>query len=599
MENFLEERGVGSVERIDACDGLEVEGRAIQTVNPMANREIPANRASKRLRVLSQAVLVVGIIVTLAGWNLSANRQRQAARAEFDARADQLAGAVSREVGLFVSVLQSLGELHTLSDRISARDFEEFTRKGLRHQADVLGAFAFAQRISLDVRSVLESGADRDALRVTEYGEDGRLRSAALRPEYFPLTYQHPDEALRLPNGFDLATLPGQAAALQRMQETARPALGAMIDAGERSGYLACAPIFTDSTNDTGILSGFTASILWPEEILQRALGRSLAQGIAVALYDPGLVHPPMETNGLLHEAALTVVDQSWRIRCEATPDYEAAHASALPWIILGAGMAMTFLLALQVSSLAARTALVEQTVQQRTAELSAANRQLAEEMDERLRLEQEIHNVTAREKQRIGQDLHDSLGQKLTGAVYLSRALAGALPDDHAEAREHAGKINEILKDAVTQVRRTARGLAPVDVSENGLAQALRRLAEETCDVYNIACSFRAEGPALVRDAQAATHLYHIAQEAVTNALRHGHARDIAIVLRTDDRGGQLFVEDNGQGLAHDYERSGGAGLRIMRHRAQSIGGTIAISERPGGGVRVACEFPLGDSSR
>lgn len=542
--------------------------------------------------MLSQAVLAAGVIASVAGWNLSATRQQQVLRNEFNAQAGQLAGAVTREIGLFTSVLESLGELHNLSDRISSLDFEEFARKGLRHQAAVLGAFAFAQRIPLDVRAVLESGEDDQAMRFVEYGAEGRLQSAGLRPAYFPLTYQHPDEALHLPIGFDLATLPGQAEALQRMQESGRPALGAPISEEGRSGYLACAPILTK--DPTPQLSGFTASILWPEQLLNRALSQTLAQGLSVSLYDPGLMRPPMEIPSLLYEAPLRVVDQAWVFRCEATEDYHAAHASALPWIILGAGLALTLLLALQVSSLAARTALIEQTVQQRTAELSAANRQLAEEMEERLRLEQEIHDVTAREQQRIGQDLHDSLGQKLAGAVFLSRALAGQLPDEQAEARGNAEKINEILKDAVSQVRRTARGLTPVEVNENGLAQALRRLAEETCGVFNIACSFRAEGPAQVRKAVSATHLYHIAQEAVNNAIRHGQARDIAIVLRTGDQDGSLLVEDNGRGMADGYERSGGAGLRIMRHRAHSIGGRLDISARPGGGVRVTCQFPL-----
>lgn len=554
-------------------------------------------RASRRLKRLAQATTILGAVLSLAAWRLSLTRQQQALRTEFEAESQHLAGAVNREVDLFAGVLLSLGELHNLSDRISAADFEEFSRKGLQHQRSVLGAFAFAQRIPIEVRAMLENGGERAGLRILEYDRNGDLQSAALRPVYYPLTYQNPEQALRLPDGFDLATLPGQADALRRMTEGTRPVLGAMVGSDHRSGFLVSAPIFATAPASNGTpreLSGLVVAILWPVDLLNRALSRTMARGLAVTLYDPAAGAPPATAGRLMHESQVIILDRIWRLRCEAETSYHEAHGSPVPWIVLVAGLAVTLLLTLQISSLAARTALIEQTVQQRTAELSTANRQLAEEMEERLRLEQEIHEVTAREKQRIGQDLHDSLGQKLAGAVFLSRALAGQLPDEQAEARGNAEKINDILKDAVAQVRRTARGLAPLEVSEDGLAQALRRLAEETCDVFNIACSFRAEGPALVRKAAAATHLYHIAQEAVNNAIRHGQARDIAIVLRTADQEGCLLVEDNGRGLADGYERSGGAGLRIMRHRAHTIGGRIEWSARPGGGVRVACTFPL-----
>lgn len=553
--------------------------------------------ASRRLQWLSRVTLAVGLGLTLAAWQLSSTRQARVLRTGFESEAHHLAGAFNREIDLFSDVLISLGELHTLSERISARDFEEFARKGLQHQVGILGSFAFAQRISIEVRAVLENAAEPEGLRVVEYGPEGRLQSAGARTDYFPLTYQNPEEALQLPDGFDVGSLPGQAQAIQRMADSGRPTLGAMINNGGRSGFLVGAPIFSEASATSAApraLTGFTAAVLWPEDQMNRALQRTLVRGVAVTLYDP-VANPQVPSGaGLSFETPVNMVDQVWTLRCEAAPAYLSTHSSPVPWIVLGAGLAVTLLLTLQISSLAARTALIEQTVRERTAELSTANRHLAEEMDERLRLEQEIHDVTAREKRRIGEDLHDSLGQKLAGAVYLSRALVGQLPEEQAEARDSAGKINEILKDAVAQVRRTARGLAPVDVDENGLAQGLRRLAEETCDVYNIACSFRAEGPAQVRNAQAATHLYHIAQEAVNNAIRHGQARDIAVVLQTGEREGHLLIEDNGRGLAEGYERGGGAGLRIMRHRAQTIGGRLDLTARPGGGVRVACAFPL-----
>jgi signal transduction histidine kinase len=198
------------------------------------------------------------------------------------------------------------------------------------------------------------------------------------------------------------------------------------------------------------------------------------------------------------------------------------------PGLALAAGLLLTLLLTWQTGGLVQRAARIERTVRERTAEVQEANRKLGEEMQERARLEVEIEEVADREKRRIGHDLHDSLGQKLTGAVYLSKALSGSLEPAAVEARSSAEKINEILKDAVAEVRRTARGLAPVEVGLHGLAPALHRLAEDTCSVYGLACAFQLEREPAVRDARMAAQLYHIAQEAITNAVRHGGgARD------------------------------------------------------------------------
>jgi two-component system, LuxR family, sensor kinase FixL len=217
--------------------------------------------------------------------------------------------------------------------------------------------------------------------------------------------------------------------------------------------------------------------------------------------------------------------------------------------------------------------------------------------MRERMRLESEILEISSREKERVGLDLHDSLGQKLTGAVFLSRALIEHLSGHGGEDLDSARRINDILKETVAQVRRIARGLAPVELGEEGLADALRGLAEESRGLFGIACEFRSEGAPRVRNAKAAIHLYHIAQEAVTNAARHGQASRVVITLATGDGAGRLTVEDNGTGLPADADRRGGLGLRIMRYRAEMFGGALDVRAQPGGGTVLTCRFdPAGE---
>jgi signal transduction histidine kinase len=245
---------------------------------------------------------------------------------------------------------------------------------------------------------------------------------------------------------------------------------------------------------------------------------------------------------------------------------------------------------------MASRGRKIEQIVQARTTDLLAAKAMLEREMSERMRLESEILEISSREKLRVGQDLHDSLGQKLTGAVFLSRTLATKLADAGGEERDSAEHINELLKDALAQVRRLARGLAPVELGDEGLANALQRLAVDTQETYGIDCAFHAEDDGRVRDNKASVHLFHIAQEAVNNAVRHGKPGQILITLAAgagDD--GQLVVKDDGAGIPGEAERGQGMGLRIMNYRAAMIGGSLDIQRRQDGGAVVTCRFKGG----
>lgn len=552
-------------------------------------------------RLLPWLTLVVGLLLTAVAWQAARVREERVVAARFQAEAEQVGRAAAWEMSLFSDVLLSLGTLHALSDRVTATDFEEFARKGLTHQKAVLGAFGFAQWIPASLRPALEEpNADGvPARHLTEFDPEQGLQPAGDRAEYFPLTYQNPELGLGLPNGFDLATLPDAAPAIARMAASRLPALGPRTteqirnpkseNANDASGYFVFAPIF----NEDETLSGFTTAILWPQDLLRRALDRTLARGVQITLYDPSVGSPPRTEGATLgREQPVLLADVPWVLRCEALPAYREVNASPLPWLALVAGLVVTLLLTWQTAGLVQRAARIEATVRERTAELQQANLRLADEMQARARLEVEIEETADREKRRLGHDLHDSLGQKLTGAVYLSKALAGTLDGEQAEARAAAEKINEILKDAVAEVRRTARGLAPVELGEGGLAQALHRLAEDTCSVYGLACSFRAEGDPVLREARMAAQLYHIAQEAVTNAIRHGAAREVSMVLAAQPPGGRLVIQDNGQGFTPATVAGEGAGLRIMRHRAASFGGQLQITSQPGAGTTVTCAF-------
>ncbi|WP_395736845.1 response regulator [Prosthecobacter sp.] len=239
----------------------------------------------------------------------------------------------------------------------------------------------------------------------------------------------------------------------------------------------------------------------------------------------------------------------------------------------------------------------LETRVEQRTQQLQHMNAELQEQVSARKQLEREILHISEHEKQRIGQDLHDDLGQQLAGIWLLSDLLKTRLMEKKAPAAEDAEKISGLLKDALALTRSLARGLHPVAVHAGGLVAALEELAARTSTMFRIQCRCKCP-PAIEMDNTAATHLYRIAQEAVTNAVKHGQAKEIDIEFSPGPHHTVLSVKDKGKGHGKRGAalRPGqrGMGLRIMSYRADMIGGTLEVRRRgEGTGTAVVCTVP------
>ncbi len=224
----------------------------------------------------------------------------------------------------------------------------------------------------------------------------------------------------------------------------------------------------------------------------------------------------------------------------------------------------------------------------------------LARDVTDRHRLEAAALEAAEQEARRIGRDLHDGLGQHLTGMAFLAKGLESSLNDRGLPEAAEAHEIVTLVKEAVGHSRALAHGLAPVGVHGTDLAPALENLAGRTRQVFNIDCEFSGDDVARVPDDATATAFYRIAQEATNNALKHGKASRISIALRTDDDDGlQLSIEDDGQGLplARPTE---GLGLRLMKLRAETVGAKLAItSDGEATGTRVECTLPVGAVAR
>ena len=214
-------------------------------------------------------------------------------------------------------------------------------------------------------------------------------------------------------------------------------------------------------------------------------------------------------------------------------------------------------------------------------------------DITERKRLEKEILEISEREQRRIGQDLHDGLCQHLAGIEMLSQVLAQKLAAQSRPAAARAREIAKAVRQAIRETRRLARGLSPVTLEADGLMSALAELALNTEKMFRVRCEFNCPDPVKSDNHATATHLFRIAQEAVSNAIKHGRAKTIAIELREENEQIHLRISDNGKGFPKKKSGRNGMGLRIMQSRSSMVSGTLAIEPNPGGGTIVTGSAP------
>ncbi|HTV60997.1 MAG TPA: PAS domain S-box protein [Verrucomicrobiae bacterium] len=216
----------------------------------------------------------------------------------------------------------------------------------------------------------------------------------------------------------------------------------------------------------------------------------------------------------------------------------------------------------------------------------------IARDITERKRLEKEILEISNREQQRIGHDLHDGVCQQLAGIAYRMDILADQLQKKDFPEVSEAERIGGLINEAITQARSVARGLFPVHLEETGFLMALEDLAAHATNLFKTRCELFCEGPSPTLENAVAVHLYYIAQEAVLNAVKHGKAAHVIISLRQADSHFVLRIEDDGTGFKEANGSATGMGIRIMQYRAKTIGATLDLKSSPGNGTRLACIF-------
>lgn len=208
---------------------------------------------------------------------------------------------------------------------------------------------------------------------------------------------------------------------------------------------------------------------------------------------------------------------------------------------------------------------------------------------------ERKIINISEETQQQIGRELHDDLGQQLTGIAFMAEVLRQHLRSQQHPDAENAAKITDLINEAIAKTHKLAHGLYPVEMKESELRAMLMRLAGNTESIYGIPCEFMCEGEPIALAPLTNTNLYRIAQEAVHNAVKHGAATKITIRLITAAESMTLEVADNGHGIGNQAELEGkrGLGMHTMQYRASTINATLNIAGLAGGGTQVSVSLP------
>jgi PAS domain S-box-containing protein len=234
---------------------------------------------------------------------------------------------------------------------------------------------------------------------------------------------------------------------------------------------------------------------------------------------------------------------------------------------------------------------LLEERVRERTRELRTANKELQDEIARRKGLEGEILEISDREQQRLGQEIHDGLCQHLTAVAFMARSVATRLKNHRVIDAGDIEKIAQLVNDAATDTRNLSRALHRIDVDSAGFITALEDLVDR--EIWRIPCRLEVKPSFHIEDDVAAGELYRIAREAVINANKHSGAREIVIKLERTRSGTVLRVIDDGVGFPRDSKTKRGLGAHIMGYRARLMGARLEIDAPKGGGTRVSCYLP------
>lgn len=565
-------------------------------------------------------VFIIGFGVTLAVASSYRTVETEKSRLRFERSTRTAETTLRTRMGTQIALLRSAKGIFDALGTVTEEQFRAYAESlDLTENYPGTQGIGFAKRVDA-----------ADASQLREFG----VWPSGGRAEYFPIVYLEPhDMRNAAAAGYDMYSDPVRKAAMERARDTGRPAASGRvtlvqeIDDRKQPGFLVYVPVYRGGTvpgteaERRDAIEGFVYSPFRAHDFFDSVFSDRLPR-VALRIYDGRDAIPenllyasdggPGERPRFRRTVGMLVAGRTWTIEFVSLPGSAEDAPRGVPEIILAAGTLISLILFVftraesvarrraeyAAEELQAARATLERRVRERTLELSRANEALKAEMHERTRAEREMTEISEREQQRLGQDIHDGLSQQLTGISYLIKSVEKRLAARELPEAKDAGEISELVKRAIRDTKALSRGLNPIQLESNGIVPALRELADTSCKLFRVKCEAELDAAIDVPDRAVATQLYRIAQEAVHNAVRHGRASVVKISFLSENGTPVLSVADDGSGFEpHDGEFSG-MGLRNMRHRAVLIGASLDIRRIPSGGTLVRCVLPARDFS-
>jgi signal transduction histidine kinase len=607
-------------------------------------------------RSTALVVLIAGIALSAVVHHFAEQQIVRDASARFENECARIQQALERRLNGYAGLLLGVRGLLRGSIAVSRSEFRDYVASlELPGHYPAVTAMNFAEHVTLGSKASFEHAVRRDT-SVDPVGYPGfRVRPPGERPGYHVLVYLEPFESntgrFGVDISFDRPDAPDASVLADERRDTGEFVSSGRLVPGGADPQLALRgavyrrnfPIENVEQRRRAFI-GTVGMAFSLTKLVGESVRSSVLETVHFRIHNVGrkssgeALAPASNENLLIDSATLpTPAAGSGKIFARAGVLTRASHVEfggrvfridfdgqlssfstrldqALPVLTFAIGVLISLLLYAVIRSLQRSRSELEKAVQQRTCALHEMNDDLHAEIAARNRLERRISFVGYEQRKKIGQELHDDLGQRLTAVAFLAESLAQDLARTSSPIAHEAFKMGKLLSDAVSQTRLLARGLFPVSSEAGGLIGALEQLAADARATYRIDCRLVCDEPGSVEDTGMAFHLYHriqsqfqrdepgpademgmafqlhrIAQEAINNAVKHGRASSVTIRLSCDGTKLRMTVTDNGVGFDEQKALRGeGIGLQIMRHRCKMLELGFGIGRAPGGGTTV-----------
>ncbi|MDA0989809.1 MAG: CHASE domain-containing protein [Verrucomicrobia bacterium] len=563
-------------------------------------------------------IVITGLVATRLYWDDEARVRR-----EFVHEVNAYAHAINGQVGKNVAILRSLKAFFDSSDPVTRTEFHTFGSFLLAHYPSMI-AVEWIPRIEAGRRIAFEAahasrGTGPD--QIMEKDTKGRLIPAGPRAAYYPICYIEPLAGNEAAMAFDIGSHPTRRKAIEAARDTgearATERIRLVQETANHWGVVFLQPVYDGAPTTMAArqqaLKGFVAGVIRVRDILEAATEATmLCHGmIHMALHDdvPGdtvvLAENDVGTARLVqpfrYEKRLNPAGgRQWVLQAPPTAAYFSEGRSYLPVASVAIGLLITGWVVFNIVRFARENRRIERQVDARTNDvnqqaiaLATSNDKLTREVLRRRELQERFADVTDHEQRRLGQELHDSLGQQMAATAMLSESLHRRMAAAGAPDAEPLWRLTEIIRTAQAQVRALSKALLPVEVDSRGLKAALDELICGARMLGKVAVTFHYDHRVVLDDNVVATHLYRVAQEGLRHAMERSDVSAIAISVEHDNGGLMLNIRDDSVDPGTETLANLKAGLSTMMHRINLINGRLNITSVPGKGTRVTCFVP------